>query len=575
MGSNVNIIIIIFIAVVVILAILGLVLLLLRRQNLSKIDELEKRKEKLFDLPVFEEVDDVKKMHMVGSSQNTFREWSQRWIAVSTVEFGTLETMIMDAEGLNNRPSKIFSAKQAIESANGKMDEMENEVEEIRKGLEELRDGEERNSLEVQKALDVYEELQAELKTDSSIFGPALSELKKQVKNIEIEFTQFVTLNTSGDPIEAREVLELAEQHTYELSDLVKRIPSVFEDLNRVFPDQVQEIEEAYKRMVDEQYKLPDDFPERIEQVKKRIENSLKDIEKTEVSTAEVANRDTASQIDGLYDTLEREMNARKYVLKNRQVIKDYIDHAGKNNRQLMIELDHTSQSYALNHNELGRARGFQTELDELTRRYQQMEPQINDHEIPYTEAQVFFKDVYRILDDIENQQMAIDDDMRNLRKGERDAQVKVEEFEFRLRTLKRYVEKQRLPGLPEDYLEFFYVTTDRIEQFNNSLNKIRIDMDEINQLLQLSEEDLATLQQKTDDLVDAAALTEQMLQYANRYRNSHQEIRDAITQTMELFNNGYRYQESLDTIGTALERVEPGAFQRIESFYFKNPDLV
>lgn len=575
MGSNLNIIFIIVIAVIVIVAILGLIWYLLRRQNRARISELEKRKENLFDLPVIEEVDDVKKMHMVGSSQNTFREWSQRWIELSTIAFADLETMIMDAEGLNDGLFSIFKAKQAIELANKKMDDMDEEVEEIRKGLEELREGEERNSLEVQKALDVYEDLQVKLKNDTSIFGPAISELKKQVKNIEIEFTQFVTLNTSGDPIEAREVLELAEQHTYELADLVERIPSVFEDLNRVFPDQIQEIEEAYKRMVDEQYVLPEDFPERIEQVKKRIENSLKDIEKTEVSTAEVANRDTASTIDGLYDTLEREMNAKKYVLKNRQIINDYIDHAGKNNRQLMIELDHTSQSYALNHNELGRARGFQTELDELTRRYQQMEPQISAHEIAYTEVQVFFKDVYRVLDDIENQQMSIDEDIRNLRKGEREAQEKIEEFEFRLRTLKRYVEKQRLPGLPEDYLEFFYVTTDRIEQFSKSLNKIRIDMDEINQLLQLSEEDLDTLQQKTDDLVDAAALTEQMLQYANRYRNSHQEIRDAITNTMELFTNGYRYQDALDTIGTALERVEPGSFQRIESFYFKNPDLV
>ena len=40
-----------------------------------------------------------------------------------------------------------------------------------------------------------------------------------------------------------------------------------------------------------------------------------------------------------------------------------------KNNRQLMIELDHVSQSYTLNNNELGRSRGFQTEIEEIIRR--------------------------------------------------------------------------------------------------------------------------------------------------------------------------------------------------------------
>ncbi len=55
----------------------------------------------------------------------------------------------------------------------------------------------------------------------------------------------------------------------------------------------------------------------------------------------------------------------KKYVLSNQKVVGDYIAHALKNNRQLMIELDHTSQSYTLNHNEVGRSRGFQTEIEE------------------------------------------------------------------------------------------------------------------------------------------------------------------------------------------------------------------
>ena len=41
------------------------------------------------------------------------------------------------------------------------------------------------------------------------------------------------------------------------------------------------------------------------------------------------------------------------------------------------------------------------------------------------------------------------------------------------------------------------------------------------------------------------------------------------------MFNKEYHYQEALDEIGTALERVEPGAFKRIEDFYFNHPDLV
>ncbi|WP_338361515.1 septation ring formation regulator EzrA [Enterococcus faecalis] len=566
-----NWIIILVLVIVIIAAVLYLIGYFMRKKNQEQLDELEVRKEALFDLPVFEEIDDIKKMHLVGQSQNSFREWNQRWVELSTRSFAELESQIYEVEN-QNEIFRFMKAKKAVVEANETMTEMEAEVEVIRNGLKELRESEERNSLEVQKALDVYEELSKSLKDDKASFGPAYSEIQKQLRNVEIEFTQFVTLNTSGDPIEAREVLEDAERHTYELEDLMKRIPPMYEELNETFPDQLKEIEEGYNQLLADDYVFPEqNFAEEIQHAKKRVENSMADLEKTEIAAVEVANRDTATAIDALYEVMEREIEAKKYVVTNQKIIDDYISHSLKNNRQLMIELDHVSQSYTLNNNELGRSRGFQTEIEEIIRRQKDLEPRMKEHTVPYSEIQAFYKECYKILDDIENQQLEIDASLKELRKGEKVAQEKVDEYEFRLRSIKRYVEKQRLPGLSADYLEFFYVATDRIEDLSRALNKMRISMDEINRLCDLCEDDLELLDKKTKDLVNAAALTEQMMQYANRYRHTHENIRAALDKSMYLFSTEFRYQDALDEIGTALEAVEPGAFKRIEDFYFKN----
>lgn len=565
-----NWIIILVLVIVIIAAVLYLIGYFMRKKNQEQLDELEVRKEALFDLPVFEEIDDIKKMHLVGQSQNSFREWNQRWVELSTRSFAELESQIYEVEN-QNEIFRFMKAKKAVVEANETMTEMEAEVEVIRNGLKELRESEERNSLEVQKALDVYEELSKSLKDDKASFGPAYSEIQKQLRNVEIEFTQFVTLNTSGDPIEAREVLEDAERHTYELEDLMKRIPPMYEELNETFPDQLKEIEEGYNQLLADDYVFPEqNFAEEIQHAKKRVENSMADLEKTEIAAVEVANRDTATAIDALYEVMEREIEAKKYVVTNQKIIDDYISHSLKNNRQLMIELDHVSQSYTLNNNELGRSRGFQTEIEEIIRRQKDLEPRMKEHTVPYSEIQAFYKECYKILDDIENQQLEIDASLKELRKGEKVAQEKVDEYEFRLRSIKRYVEKQRLPGLSADYLEFFYVATDRIEDLSRALNKMRINMDEINRLCDLCEDDLELLDKKTKDLVNAA-LTEQMMQYANRYRHTHENIRAALDKSMYLFSTEFRYQDALDEIGTALEAVEPGAFKRIEDFYFKN----
>ena len=565
----------IVIAIIAVVAVLYGVGFFMRRKNQEKLNDLEKRKEELFDLPVIEEVDEVKKMHLVGQSQNTFREWSQKWTDLSTASFAELESQIFEVENLNET-FRFFKGQAAVKDAEETLVMMEEEVKAIRQGLKELRESEERNSLQVQQALDVYEELKKNLREEGATYGPAYAELQKQVKNIEIEFTQFVTLNTSGDPVEAREVLEEAEKHTYELQDLMKRIPVVYEELNKTFPAQLKEIEDGYKKLLEEKFKFPEEnFENDIHRVARRIENSTADLAKVEVAAVEVANRDTAHEIDTLYTVMEREIDAKKYVLKNRQVIEEYINHSMKNNRQLLIEIDHTSQSYTLNHNELGRVRGFQTEIDELVRRHGAYLPQLESNEIPYSEIQGFYKDAYHILDDIENQQVEIDESLRELRKDEKVAQEKIEAFELQLRNLKRFVEKQRLPGLPGDYLEFFFLTTDRVEELGKSLNKIRINIDEVNKLVAICEEELVILDTRTKELVDAAALTEQLMQYANRYRHSHPEVKAAIEHGLVLFNEEYRYQDALDEIATSLERVEPGAFTRLEGFYFNHRDLV
>lgn len=572
MGSNV--IIGIVIAIVIIAAILYFVAYFMKKKNQDRLKAIEKRKETLFDLPVLEEIDGIKKMHLVGQSQNSFRKWNQRWVDLSTKSFADLESQIFEAES-QNETFRFMKSSAAAETAEKTMLEMETEAEAIRTGLRFLHDSEARNSEQVQHALDVFEEMQKGLRDDSVSYGTALPELQKRVKTVEDEFTQFVTLNTSGDPLEAREILEKAEKHTYEVEEVMKRVPALFKDLDETFPDQIKEIEKVYTQMQEEKYVLPADtaFEDKLQHVKKRVENSLSDLEKMEIDRVEADNNITAKEIDDLYAVLEKEMASKKYVVTNRKTIGEFIEHAARNNHQLMIELDHTSQSYALNHNELGRARGFQTEIEELDRRNRQVEPQLENNELPYSEVEDYYRSSFKILDDIETQQVQIDEEVHSLRTDEQRAQEKVEEFEFRLRKMKRDVEKQRLPGLPKDYLSLFFTVTDHVEDLDKALNKIRINVDDVNQLVAMCEKDVDVLDNRTEELIDSAALSEQMMQYANRYRHNYTNVKDAIDQSLHLFNDEYRYKDALNVVGSELDRVEPGAYERIEQFYHDNKD--
>ncbi|MGZ7228800.1 septation ring formation regulator EzrA, partial [Streptococcus pyogenes] len=85
------------------------------------------------------------------------------------------------------------------------IDLISDDISAIRSGLKDLKEQEVKNSGRVKHALDLFVNLQDTVRENADGFAETLPELEKQLKNIEVEFSEFVMLNSSGDPIEASE----------------------------------------------------------------------------------------------------------------------------------------------------------------------------------------------------------------------------------------------------------------------------------------------------------------------------------------------------------------------------------
>ena len=91
MSSGIVLLIVVAVILVIVAYLVGI---LIRKRNDSRIAQLEERKQKLFDLPINEEIEEVKKLHLIGQSQTTFREWNQKWIDISTNSFADIEKIL-------------------------------------------------------------------------------------------------------------------------------------------------------------------------------------------------------------------------------------------------------------------------------------------------------------------------------------------------------------------------------------------------------------------------------------------------------------------------------------------------
>lgn len=567
MPKSIIIAIIILLAVVVIFYAIAMVL---RKQTENRILALEKRKEDLFDLPVQEEVDAVKKLHLVGQSQTIFREWNQKWIDLSANSFADLENHIFEAEQLNDS-FRFIRARASVDASEGQIKLMEEDVLSIRDGISELTKQETINSSKIQDSLDLYDTLRSEIADNAEKYGVAITELQVQLKNIETEFTQFVDLNSTGDPIEASEVLETAEEHTIALGAIADRIPALVEELTQTYPAQLEELTEGYEAFKAQDLKLPDSakVDDRLQEISDDLAQAMIFLENFELDRADAQLEKMKLNLDGLYEVFSDEYKARRDVANNAAIIKDYLAHTRTNNKNLLLEIDHVSQNYILTGNEMGLVRGFQEELETLDSGVSEILDVIKENAQPYSLLGKEVDIIISTLDDIEKNQVKISSDLQNLRKQEKAAQDVADTFDREIRILKRYVEKRNLPGLPQAYLDKFFATSERVQTLFKELNKVKVNIDGVNHLVDVATEDVANLKDATDEMVDKARLAEDLMQYGNRYKTTNERVAKSIARAYQLFERDRNYAASFEEISVTLDEVEPGASERISNVYY------
>lgn len=564
-------IILLLVAIVVLVIIAYLVGVIVRKRNDSLIASLEERKQSLFGLPVNEEVEAVKNLHLIGQSQTTFREWNQKWVDLSLNSFSDIENHIFEAEDLNDS-FKFISAKHEIDNVESQLNLVEEDINAIREALAVLKEQEEKNSARVKHALDLYETLQASISEKEDNFGSTMPEIEKQLKNIEAEFSQFVTLNSTGDPVEASEVLDRAEEHTIALGQISEQIPAIVAKLEDDFPDQLDDLEQGYRRLLEQNYHFAEkDIEARFQEVRDAIRANSSELVTLDLDRARDENEHIQEKIDSLYELFEREIAAHKAALKDSKIIPDYLAHAKANNEKLEHEIKRLSHKYILNDNENLSLRSFTKNLEEIEQETLPIVEVFDNQDKPFSELQLIFDRTLKTLDAVEEGQMQVFEQVKNIEQIESVARQSLDQYINRLHSIKRYMEKRNLPGIPQDFLSAFFTTSKQLEVLIDELSRGRIDIEAVSRLTDVATAAIANLEEATYQVVQNATLTEQLLQYSNRYRSFEPSVQSSFEHALHLFEVDNNYQASFDEISYALETVEPGVTDRFVSSYEKH----
>ncbi|EPT84830.1 septation ring formation regulator EzrA [Streptococcus agalactiae] len=568
-------IILLLVAIVLLVIIAYVVGVVIRKRNDTLIANLETRKQELVDLPVQEEIEQVKLLHLIGQSQSTFREWNQKWTDLSTNSFKDIDFHLVEAENLNDS-FNFVRAKHEIDNVDSQLTIIEEDIVSIREALEVLKEQEEKNSARVTHALDLYETLQKSISEKEDNYGTTMPEIEKQLKNIEAEFSHFVTLNSTGDPIEASEVLNKAEEHTIALGQITEQIPAIVAKLEDDFPDQLDDLETGYRRLLEENYHFPEkDIEQRFQEVREAIRSNSDGLVSLDLDRARDENEHIQEKIDKLYDIFEREIAAYKVAHKDSKIIPQFLAHAKSNNEQLGHEIKRLSAKYILNENESLSLRSFTNDLEEIETKVLPSVENFGQEASPYTHLQILFERTLKTLTTVEENQMEVFEAVKTIESVETRARQNMDKYVNKLHMIKRFMEKRNLSGIPQDFLSTFFTTSSQIEALINELSRGRIDIEAVSRLNDVTTNAIANLEQATYLVVQDATLTEQLLQYSNRYRSFEQNVQKSFEQALYLFEVEHNYKASFDEISYALETVEPGVTDRFVTSYEKTQERI
>jgi len=363
----------------------------------------------------------------------------------------------------------------------------------------------------------LYEELQNSIEENSDNFGSTMTEINKQLKNIEAEFAEFVTLNSSGDPVEASTILDRAEEHTIALGQISEKIPAIVAKLEDDFPDQLDDLESGYRKLIEQNYHFPEkNIERRFQEIREAIRSNSSELVSLDLDRAEEENAEIQEKIDNLYSIFEREIASYKVVMRQKKVLPDYLKHAKENNKKLQEELERLMLTYIFDETYAADVRSFASDISGVETAVLPTLENFETQVKPFSELEKIFEKSLNTLSAVENGQVEVFENLQAIEKNEAN------------------MEKRNLPGIPQSFLSVFFSTSAQIEALMDELSRGRINIDAVMRLTETSKNAIDHLEETAYLVVQNATLTEQLLQYSNRYRSFEPAVQSSFEHALE-----------------------------------------
>ncbi|MFS8651026.1 MAG: septation ring formation regulator EzrA [Caldibacillus sp.] len=553
--------------ILIILLIIGSYVI--KRKYFAMVDYWEERKIDLMNRPVLDEVGKIKTLRMMGETEEYFERWRKEWDIILTERLPSIEEWLYDAEDYIDH-FRFKKAKEVFARIERVIEESEREIEEMIEKINQLIDSEARNNEDYEKCQELFKKLRKDLLAHQYAFGIAAPSLEQRLKDSEKRFAEFNRETENGNYLTAREIILGILDELKILETVMESIPLLLNELQQKLPEQIKEIKYGIKEMEENQYFLEHlELDKKLSHIEQQIDAYLDSIKNLQTEEVQEGIQVLKDEIEKIYQILEAEVHARRFVQENKQLVKDSIEKILQTNRELNEEIEEVIQSYHISETDIKEIRTIDERMDEMKKSLALL---LKDGEAPsvaYSAIKEKLGELINTIADIEKEQQTFKDMLQTLRKDELEAREKIQELRKKLQQTIRTVQRSNVPGIPADIETRFLECQEALKNVFRTLEQKPLVMPAVRKALQQAEEAIHEYSDKVQVMIENVYLIEKIIQYGNRYRSTNETLNQRLLAAEEAFYR-YDYEVALEEAATAVEAVEPGALKKIERYLEK-----
>ncbi|WP_010532378.1 septation ring formation regulator EzrA [Lentibacillus jeotgali] len=540
--------------------------LIMRKRVYDVVDRLEAWKMDIMNRNIASELSRIKNLNLSGETQEKFESWKERWEHIVAKELPDIEEHLFDAEEASDR-YRFPTAKKTLRTAEQTLQSVEREIEQMLEELDQLMESEESSRKNIEQIEPDLKALRKKLSQSRTRYGKAEAQFDRELDELENKLGQYHEIVDEGNYSEARDLVEGLKQELDRLAVEMDEFPAIYRKCKHDLPEQLDELLKGLHEMKEGGYRIEHlGFEKEVHHFQHRLTECIHSLEKGDASMANEIIPDIEERVNEMYQLLEKEALAKNYVDTKLSPYQNALGALESDFNVTKEEVEALRENYYFEDGDMEKYLSLDKAITQLHNQLEAINNSIEHDDTPHSELrrelEIGFEELNTLKEDHETFKKRI----QEMRQDEIEAKEKLAEMRRRLFQINRRLKKSNIPGVPNFIWNKMDEAAERNDRVFSALEKQPLDMIEVQHALSEAKNTVEYVAEQTDTLLEQAYLTEQVIQYANRYRSQDAELAKKLSEAERLFR-AYEYELALEQAARAVEEVEPGALKHIEQF--------